>query len=133
MRKKILYHLFINGIPKAQPRARASARGHIYNPDTADAWKEEIKAAFLPVLKPTITGPVNLQVCFHLPKPKAMTDSGENLIPHTKKPDTDNLLKAVMDAMTDVKVWKDDAQVYRTEAGKYYAVKKTGASIIVEI
>jgi Holliday junction resolvase RusA-like endonuclease len=57
----------------------------------------------------------------------------ETAVPHGKKPDVDNLLKAVMDAMTTAEVWKDDALVYATEAGKWYAAGKTGAQIIVEI
>jgi Holliday junction resolvase RusA-like endonuclease len=57
---------------------------------------------------------------------------GEAAVPHTKKPDVDNLLKAVMDSMTAAGVWKDDALVYTTEAGKWYAAGKTGAQIIVE-
>jgi Holliday junction resolvase RusA-like endonuclease len=58
---------------------------------------------------------------------------GEVPLPHGKKPDVDNLLKAVMDSMTTAGVWKDDALVYVTEAGKWYAAgKTTGARIIVE-
>jgi Holliday junction resolvase RusA-like endonuclease len=38
-----------------------------------------------------------------------------------------------MDSLTVVKVWKDDAQVFETLAGKYYAhEKRTGAQIIIE-
>jgi Holliday junction resolvase RusA-like endonuclease len=129
---KIVYCLFVNGIPKAQPRPRMTARGHVYNPGSADAWKEEVKAAFLPCLKPTITGPVRLTVRFSFPMPKGMAITGI-AAPHVKKPDTDNLLKAVMDSLTAVHVWKDDAQVFETLASKYYTGKKTGAQIIIEI
>ena len=125
-----MYHLFVDGIPKAQPRPRMTARGHVYNPDSADAWKEEIKAAFLPFRRPPITGPVHLQVSFFMPCPK-----GKGYMvgaPHVKKPDTDNLLKAVMDSMTQASVWIDDAQVFKTTAGKWYATNRTGALIIVE-
>jgi hypothetical protein len=48
---KVIYQLFVNGIPKAQPRPRMTSNGHVYNPKSADAWKEEIKATFLPCLK----------------------------------------------------------------------------------
>jgi Holliday junction resolvase RusA-like endonuclease len=57
---------------------------------------------------------------------------GEAAVPHTKKPDVDNLLKAVMDSMTVAGVWKHDALVYATEAGKWYAAGKIGTQIIVE-
>jgi Holliday junction resolvase RusA-like endonuclease len=128
---KILYQLFVNGVPKAQPRPRMTAKGHVYNPGSADAWKEEVKTAFLPCLKPTIIGAVRLTVRFSLPVPKGMKVTSI-AAPHVKKPDTDNLLKAVMDSLTAVRVWKDDAQVFETLAGKYYTGKKTGAQIIIE-
>jgi len=130
---KILYQLFVSGNPKAQPRPRMARNGHVYNPHTADSWKEEIKAAFLSCRKKTITGPVSLTVRFSLPVPQSMKMANSVPVPHTKKPDTDNLLKAVMDSLTAVGVWKDDAQVYETFAGKYYTGRKTGAQIIVEV
>ena len=125
-----IYHLFVNGIPKAQPRPRMTASGHVYNPDSADVWKEIVRTAFLSFHRPPITNPIRLRVSFFLPRPKTM--KGEIAVPHVKKPDVDNLLKAVMDAMTVAGVWKDDALVYATEAGKWYTAGKTGARIIVE-
>ena len=129
---KVIYQLFVNGIPKAQPRPRMTAKGHVYNPHSASAWKEEIKAAFRSCLKPIITVPVILRVSFFLPKPKSMKKNKDNLnVPHAKKPDTDNLLKALKDAMTEAQVWKDDSQVYKIEVAKFYS-EETGAQIIVE-
>jgi Holliday junction resolvase RusA-like endonuclease len=108
-----------------------TASGHVYNPPSADAWKEEIKAAFLAVRKPPITGPARLTLRFSFPPPKGMEIKGLTA-PHTKKPDLDNLLKAVMDSLTVIKIWKDDAQVFETpNLGKYYG-KKAGVQIIVE-
>jgi Holliday junction resolvase RusA-like endonuclease len=124
------YHLFVNGIPKAQPRPRMTASGHVYNPGSADAWKETVRAAFVFFHRRPVTNPVRLRVAFFLPRPKAM--KGGAAVPHTKKPDVDNLLKAVMDSMTAAGVWKDDALVYATEASKWYSTGKTGAHIIVE-
>jgi Holliday junction resolvase RusA-like endonuclease len=127
---KTVYSLFVNGIPKAQPRPRRGTSGHFYNPDSADAWKEIVRTAFGSFHKPPITDPIRLQVSFFLPRPKAM--KGEAAVPHAKKPDVDNLLKALMDSMTAAGVWKDDALVYATDMSKWYAAGKTGAQIIVE-
>jgi len=131
---RVIYQLFVNGVPKAQPRPQVLRNGCVYTPHSADDWKAEIKAAFNAVHKPIITGPVRLTVRFSMPVPKRITVKGLP-IPHIARPDTDNLLKAVMDAMTakDCKVWSDDAQVFETVAGKYYTrEKRTGAQITVE-
>jgi crossover junction endodeoxyribonuclease RusA len=129
-----IYHVFVNGIPKPQPRPRMTALGHVYNPHSADTWKETVKVNFLQCLRSPITGPVHLKVSFFLPRPKRLTDDTEESrrIPHVKKPDVDNLLKSTMDAMTEAGVWKDDALVFATSVEKWYARKKTGAQIIVE-
>ena len=132
---KTIYQVFVNGVPKAQPRPRMARNGHVYNPNSADSWKEEVKAAFLPFCRRRrpLTDPIHLRVDFFLPKPKDLKIGRGNKVPHTKKPDADNLLKAVMDAMTEAGVWKDDAQVFWPEAPKWYAQDKTGAEITVEI
>jgi len=131
--KKVLYHLFVNGVPKAQPRPRMTANGHVYNPDTADSWKNEIMAAFLPCRKQVITEPVHIRVSFFFlaPKKKKVIEERTN-IPHVKKPDIDNLLKSTMDSLTDIGIWKDDAFVFAISADKWYTDKKPGAQIIIE-
>jgi Holliday junction resolvase RusA-like endonuclease len=127
---KVEYRVFVNGVPKAQPRPRMMRNGHVFNPHSADAWKDAVKAAFM-ARKPIITGPVGLYVKFFMPIPKGLKVKEGVFIPHIKKPDTDNLLKAVMDSLTQVGVWKDDSQVYSAEAVKGYAHGKVGA--LVEI
>jgi crossover junction endodeoxyribonuclease RusA len=129
---KTIYDVFISGIPKAQPRPRMAAGGHVYNPPSADAWKEQVKTGFMSCRKPIITKPVRLKVIFFMPVPKKIKPKGAKLVPCGKKPDTDNLLKAVMDAMTDAGVWEDDALVYQAEASKFYDWGNgTGAQILV--
>lgn len=129
---KTIYQIFVEGTPKPQPRPRMARNGHVYNPHTADSWKDEIKAAFLSCRKKTITGPVRLTVRFSIPLPKGMKMANSVPIPHVKKPDTDNLLKSTMDSLTDIGVWEDDSQVYEILVGKYYTGRKTGAQIVID-
>ena len=58
-----------------------------------------------------------LRVVFFLPRPKAIRDK---VVPHTKKPDLDKLVRSVKDALTKV-VWQDDALVVEIAARKEYA------------
>jgi hypothetical protein len=56
----------------------------------------------------------------------------DQCVAHGAKPDLDNLQKAVMDAITNVGIWKDDALVFKVEAEKWYCADNIGAQIIIE-
>jgi len=82
-----------------------------------------------------LTGPIRLQLDFFLPRPKAHLDKhgvpkGKSPVWHCKKPDLDNLIKAVTDAITDTqRVWLDDSQIYQITAVKTYALQQSGCSV----
>jgi len=123
------YCLYARGKPKAQPRARKGKYGNIYNPDTADAWKETIQASFLSKRKETILGPVSLHAVFYFyASPKQHKPS-----PHIFKPDSDNLIKPVMDALTGIGVYKDDCQVYKKTVEKYWTNNKDDEGMLIII
>jgi Holliday junction resolvase RusA-like endonuclease len=65
-----------------------------------------------------LDGPLSLRVVFYLPRPKT---APKRVTEPAKKPDTDKLLRAVMDALTAAGVWADDAQVVQVEARKVFA------------
>lgn len=109
------------GNPVAQPRPRATARGgfaRVYNPSTADEWKDAIRLAAIEHGE-TFDGPVSLAITFYMPKPKRHKAGSQ----HMTKPDLDNLVKAVMDALTKAGWWKDDCQVVSLVASKHYEMK----------
>jgi Holliday junction resolvase RusA-like endonuclease len=119
--KKPMYNLFIPGLPKAQPRTRKGKYGNIYNPKTADNWKETIQVYFLAAgLKDTILRPVCLSLYLYFYAPVKSHKAG----PHTIKPDGDNLLKSVMDALKNIGVYKDDCQVFLKTVGKFWTNDK---------
>lgn len=120
------YWFFVPGIPKPQPRVKATKRGafiHIYTPDTADAWKDCIRkvgAQYRP--GSVIDLPVSVRLLFAMPRPTNMRTrkhAEERHRPHKKKPDIDNLAKAVLDALSDW--WLDDSLVVMLTASKWYA------------
>jgi Holliday junction resolvase RusA-like endonuclease len=131
------------GEPKGQPRARAFARkfgnkhsARMYDPGTADGWKQAVALASMPHRqREPITGPIIVSVTFFMPRPKSLCrkKDPDGVIPHTAKPDVDNLIKALFDALTDAGMWRDDAQVYETSVRKYYHGKGGVACCHVEI
>lgn len=78
-----------------------------------------------------ITGAVVLAVEFVMPRPKSLPKRNPTP-PHTKRPDTDKLLRAVGDAMTGV-VWADDSQIIESIGTKRYAEpdERPGAHLLV--
>ena len=126
--KKEIYHVFVEGIPKPQPRPRKGKHGNFYSPDPC-GWKEVIQACFLQKRQPIIQGPVFLTIHFLFHK-NGMKENECKL--HTQKPDKDNLEKAVMDALTGIGIWKDDCQIYGGTTAKYWTAGKSGAKIWIE-
>lgn len=119
------------GTPKAQPRPRMTSSGHAYNPPSADAWKEQIELFCRTSKVKDLKGPVGVETIFYMPIPKAMKKNPQKY--HTHKPDIDNLLKAVFDAMTNADVWDDDKQICWIHARKEYEneKQKPGVEILV--
>ena len=114
-------NFIVPGEPVAQPRHRVRTigkRSMLYLPSKhpVHGFKAAIRAAFIEATGKwkTIAGPVQLSVyCrFEMPKSWSKKKRSESQgILHGAKPDADNVLKAVEDALTDCGVWNDDAQV----------------------
>jgi len=133
---------FVEGIPKPQPRAKSwskirkgVATSGVYDPGTADDWKSVV-ALHLMSMKQYFEGPVYLSIIFIMHRPKKLMRKkdpvGRIWCATKKRNDVDNLAKAVMDVLTDMKFWEDDGQVCYLNAQKLYAAKEadpTGAHI----
>lgn len=89
------------------------------------AYKEEICWQTRQQMKnkEPITGPIEVNVLFLMPIPKSWSkkkkvEAIEQY--HTKRPDTDNLIKGLFDSLNNI-VWKDDNQVCKIFARKIYS------------
>ena len=123
----------VYGDPKPKKRHRSrvvrtkTGIPFVMNYPDSDGVSEEnyIKLAAAQNFKESIiTGAVELRLgfCFSVPKSysKKKTDEALNgILKHTKKPDLDNLIKAVKDALNGI-VWHDDSQVFLVTAEKIY-------------
>lgn len=115
----------ISGNPQAQKRVRVT-RFVTYDP-SADAKKDFLLLAYNNRPNSLILGAVKLRIRFVMPRPKAHYGTGKNAgmlkgnapTKHTKKPDADNMLKFVKDALSKV-YWKDDSQVWMEAVTKIY-------------
>lgn len=133
----------VDECPMAMPRPRiANGRAYYKNAKDIDAHKKAIKDAVMEttraegidsnVIYPKGTA-VEITLIFFLPIPESTSKKKKmrmifNSIKHTKKPDIDNLVKMVMDALTpkprkgdELGAWADDSQVVSLKAKKLYS------------
>lgn len=130
----------IDGEPvaKGRPKFRMTSKFvQTYTPAKTKMAESHIldcfKAAY-PDFKTPLDGPISLTVKFYMPMPTSISKKKQDALkskPHLKRPDLDNLLKTVCDALNGY-VWKDDSQVYLIAAAKAYSDYK-GSSTVVEI
>lgn len=106
----------IYGTPIAQPRARATVfAGHarLYTPKHAvSEFKAAIRQEAGGMFSEPLSGPIGVSVECVFPRPKSMVWKTRPMprAHHLKKPDVDNVLKAILDALKSI-AWRDDTQV----------------------
>lgn len=114
----------VKGEPKGKARPRF-ARGRTYTPKTTVDYEKEIQSRFLECGgKFSFADKFTLDViaCFGVPKSaskKKVADMLAGIIMPTKRPDIDNILKVVLDALNGV-AYYDDSQVVRVVGTKEY-------------
>jgi len=120
-----LLKAWIDGEPVAKARPRVTmigGRARAYTPKKSADWEKHIRANLQ--CEPTDV-PVALKIQFHMPVPKSYSKAKrqqalDGLLLPAKKPDIDNLIKAVMDALNGY-AWLDDNQVVQVSAMKRYS------------
>lgn len=129
----------VPGDPFGKQRPRATKKGRfitIYTPRETKEYEAKVEKYYNKLYKGTkLEGPISVEIkgIFEVAKSvsKAKTDkmlSGE--IPHTKKPDCDNMAKSILDALNGV-AYDDDAQITNLNISKEYG-KESKAKILIK-
>lgn len=136
--------IIVPGHPVPQGRPRFAKRGNFvtaYDPKNSKDYKRKIQDEIQPLFyRPerfepfTKTCALTLYVFREIPKSfskKRRMMAEEGLIRPTTKPDTDNYLKGVLDALNTV-IFKDDSQVVDIIAQKFYSCEPRIEVIVIE-
>ena len=80
-----------------------------------------------------IEGPVRLEALFVMPRPRRLDYHAPHVHLHIARPDADNLMKPLKDALGKAGFWIDDCQVVWEVAGKVYAELEGKPRIMVHV
>jgi len=136
--------IVIPGEPVAQGRSRVGVvtlksgvtRGVIFDPKKSRNWKATAQEHMVSqaARRPPILGPVRLEVVaiFSCPASDFRKREPRPRRRHTKKPDADNVLKAVKDAAKGV-LWRDDSQVCDVRITKWIGAQGGAPRVEIEV
>ncbi len=127
------FELFVEGIPNGKARPRLG-RYAVYSPKSGFEEDVESQARAMMCVRPKgargpIEGPISAGFTFYFNRPKS-TPKKQNW--KTTKPDLDNLLKGVQDALERAGVFKNDAQICDTSSRKIFSDKNSGVYIMLK-
>lgn len=137
--ESVSFHVY--GLPKPKGSTTRMPNGATLPAGTANSrkafneWRTDIKSAAVAAMdgEPASTRPIRLMCEFQLPYPTSSIRKYQmGWLPHTKKPDVDKLMRALLDGLTGI-VWVDDSQVCYSMVNKVYAWDgKPGAEVIID-
>ena len=110
----------IPGKPFGKQRPRATRMGRVYTPKETVRFEQVVAQIAIEHFSAPFTGPVRLTViATFAPAASWSRKKREATIGtyHTQKPDSDNIVKAVSDAMNRI-AYADDSQIAETVAQK---------------
>lgn len=116
----------VDGVPQGKGRPRFTKSGNTYTPEATKRYEAKVRFCYRGYCKnKKLDGALKMQIlaCFEPPKStskklRMQMLSGE--VRPTKKPDIDNIVKVIMDALNGV-AYDDDKQIIQIEANKKYA------------
>lgn len=125
---------FVTGSSVAQGRPRFRRTGnyvHTYDPAKSKSWKESVRWQNIEYMrkegKGMIEGAIEASLVFLLPRPKSLPKKVKD---HIRKPDIENLVKSIFDALEGI-AYKNDSQICKMTVTKLYENKIPGVSIIL--
>ena len=115
----------VPGIPVGKGRPRFTRAGRTYTPERTREFENRIAGAFLATDEYAFKAgtELTLDVIAEMPIPKSLPKKTQAFLEgrmHTKRPDLDNIVKAVLDGLNGL-AFADDSQVGRMYAFKQYS------------
>lgn len=133
---------FVDGAARGKQRPRTVRKGGVtrtYTPQETKQYEQLVKSAYM--LKADgafFDGPVRVTLSVFVEPPKSMSKAkrqeilrNDNIRP-TSRPDLDNVVKSICDALNKV-AYKDDAQIVELYISRHYGLKNGVCVTIREV
>jgi len=118
--------LLIPGKPLGKQRPRVLKNGITYTPKKTVNYETLIKELYIiRHFRKQLEGPVRMHIKAYFPIPKSVNKKDkelmlQNKIRPTKKPDMDNIIKIIADALNGL-AYRDDSQIVECTIEKYFS------------
>jgi len=125
--------LTIPGTPVSKGRPRIGKWG-TYTPEKTVNYENLVKYCYVEQGEgKKLEGPLRMDIMFFFPVPQSYSNKRREAIrrmaeQHTKKPDIDNCIKSVTDALNNF-AYDDDSQIVEISARKYYTEEEPRAEV----
>jgi len=120
--------IIVQGEPVAKGRPRMTRRGFAYTPAATRKYEAHARMAAQLAMdgRPPIETPVRIEVLAELPIPASWSERKKaeaitGTVRPTSRPDVDNYVKAILDAINTIVV-ADDSQIVELHAAKKFGV-----------
>ena len=130
------------GIPVAKGRPKFAKRGNFvtsYTPQDTVNYENLVRLSYQQSCNElrVLQGEVSMKIDAFFPIPKSTSKKKHQLmaigaIQYTKKPDADNVAKAICDALNKI-AYVDDSQIVSLEVNKYYSDVPRAEITITEV
>lgn len=116
----------IPGEPKSKARHRTTKYGHAYTPKQTVEYENWVKQCYcIQHRNKKLTGQIKAEITAYFSIPKSTSKKKKReminrIIRPTKKPDTDNLAKIILDSLNTI-AFDDDKQVVDLRVLKFYS------------
>ena len=127
--------IIIPGIPIAKGRPRLGRHG-TYTPTKTVNYENLVQYCYMDQAEGVkLAGPIRMEIQLLFPIPKSYSKKQVELIKakgmvYTKKPDLDNCIKSITDALNHF-AYDDDSQIVEMRALKRYTVDEPRAEVVI--
>ena len=132
------YTVTIPGEPVSKGRPRMTKRGHTYTPKRTVDYERMVQTLFHSEYgSPKLEGPILLRLDLYFGIPKSRSKATrkrmqQGLERPCKRPDIDNCMKAICDALNGI-AYKDDSQIVAAVTQKFWADEPRAVVTIEEL